>query len=66
MLDIKVIRDNDCIILSRIYYVKKMLKIFEHFDYIPMSTDSTPYDLKIHLVKNHGDGVFARKVCTNH
>ena len=49
MLDIKVIRDNDCIILSQIYYVEKMLKRFEHFYYTPMSTDSTPHDSKIHL-----------------
>jgi hypothetical protein len=36
-----------------------MLKRFEYFYYPPMST---PYDSKIHFVKNHGDGVFARKI----
>ena len=65
MLDIKVTRDNDYIILSQIYYVEKMLKRFEHFYYAPMFTDSTLYDSKIHFVKNHGNGVFERKVCIN-
>ena len=54
MLDIKAIRDNDCIILYHTYYSEKMLKRFEHFDYPPMSSS---YDLKIYLVKNHGDDV---------
>jgi hypothetical protein len=55
ILDIKVTRNNDCIILSPTHYVEKMLKIvFEHFDYLPMSTT---YDSKIYLVKNRGDGV---------
>jgi hypothetical protein len=54
ILSIRVLRDNNCIILSQSHYVEKMLKRFEHFDYSPMST---PYDSKIHLVKNHGDSV---------
>jgi hypothetical protein len=63
-MDIKVIRDNDCIILSHTYYIKKILKRFKHFDYPPMSAS---YDLKINLVKNHGDhGVLQEKICTNH
>lgn len=41
ILDIKVLRDNDYIILSHTYYVENMLKIFDHFDYATMST---PYD----------------------
>jgi hypothetical protein len=41
ILYIKVTRDHDYIILSQIYYVEKMLKRFEHFDYPPIST---PYD----------------------
>ena len=64
MSGIKVIKDNNCIILSQIYYVEKMLKRFERFYYTPMSIGSTPYDSKIHLVKNDGDGVFAKKICT--
>jgi hypothetical protein len=56
---IKVIRYNNCITLSQIHYVEKMLiKIFQHFDYSPMST---PYDSKIKLVKNHDDGVSQEK-----
>jgi hypothetical protein len=63
MLDIKVNRNNDCIILYHTYYSEKMLKRFEHFDYPPMSSS---YDLKIYLVKNHDDGVLQEKICTNH
>jgi hypothetical protein len=58
ILDIKGLRDNDCIILCQTYYVEKMLKRFEHFDYATMST---PYDSKIHLIKNHGDAVLQEK-----
>jgi hypothetical protein len=36
ILDIKVIRDKDCTILSHTHYVEKILKIFEHFN-PPMS-----------------------------
>jgi hypothetical protein len=50
-------------IMIALFYLGYIM-IFEHFYYTPMSTDSTPYDLKIDLVKNHGDSVFARKVCT--
>jgi hypothetical protein len=64
ILDIKVLTYyNDCIILSQTYYVEKMLKRFEHFDYPSMST---LYDSKIHLIKKHGDGVLQEKTCTNH
>jgi hypothetical protein len=64
ILDIKVLRDNDCIILSLTYYVEKMLKRIKHIDYLSMST---PYDSKMHLVKNHGDGVIQEKyICTIH
>lgn len=41
ILDIKVLRDNNFIILSREHYVEKMLKRFEHFDYPHVSA---PYD----------------------
>ena len=54
ILGIKILRDNDCIILSQSHYVEKILKKFEHFDMSPMST---PYDSKVRLVKNHGDSV---------
>lgn len=32
ILDIKVIRNKDCTILSHTHYAEKMLKIFEHFN----------------------------------
>ena len=54
MLSIKILRDNDCIILSQSHYGEKILKKFEHFDMSPMST---PYDSKVRLVKNRGDSV---------
>jgi hypothetical protein len=37
ILDIKVIRDRDCIILSQTHYVEKKLERFEHFNYPLMS-----------------------------
>jgi hypothetical protein len=55
ILGIKILRDNNCIILSQSHYVEKMLKRFEHFDYSPMST---PYDSKVHLVKNCGKSTY--------
>ena len=54
ILGIKILRDNDCIILSQSHYVEKIIKKFEHFD---MSLMSTPYDSKVCLVKNRGDSV---------
>jgi hypothetical protein len=58
ILGTKVLRDNNCITLYQLHYVEKMIKRFEYFDYSPMST---PYDSKIHLVKNHGDSVLQKK-----
>jgi hypothetical protein len=58
ILGIKILRDDDCITLSQSHYVQKVLKKFEHFDMPPMST---PYDSKVHLVKNHGDSVSQEK-----
>ena len=58
ILSIKILRDNDCIILSQSHYVEKILKKFEHFDMSPMST---PYDSKVRLVKNGGDSVLQNK-----
>ena len=51
-LGIKILRDNDCITLSQSHYVEKILKNFKLFDILPMST---PFDLKVHLIKNRGD-----------
>ena len=65
MLSIKILRDNDCIILSQSHYGEKILKKFEHFDMSPMST---PYDSKVRLVKNRGDSVsqhkYAQIICS--
>jgi hypothetical protein len=44
ILNIKVLRDNDCVILSQTYYVENIFKRFEYFDYLSIST---PYDSKI-------------------
>ena len=52
ILGIKILRDNDCITLSQSHYVEKILKKFEHFDMSPMST---PFESKVHLIKNRGD-----------
>ena len=54
ILSIKIPRDNDCITLSQSHHAKKILKKFEHFDMSPMST---PFDSKVHLIKNRGDNV---------
>ena len=54
ILGIKILRNDGCITLSQSHYVKKVLKRFEYFDLSPMST---PYDSKVHLVKNFGDSV---------
>jgi len=51
MLGIKILRDNDCITLSQSHYVEKILKNFKLFDMLPMST---PFDSKVHLIKNRG------------
>jgi hypothetical protein len=54
ILGIKILRNDDCITLSQSHYVEKVLKRFEYFDLSPMST---PYDSKVHLVKNFGDSI---------
>ena len=54
ILGINILRDNDCITLSQSHYVEKILKKFDHFDMSPMFT---PFDSKVHLVKNRGDSV---------
>ena len=54
ILGIKILRNDDCITLSQSHYIEKVLKRFEYFDLSPMST---PYDSKLHLVKNLGDSV---------
>ena len=58
ILGIKIFRDNDCITLSQSHYAEKILKKFEYFD---MSLMSTPFDLKVHLIKNHGDSFSQNK-----
>jgi hypothetical protein len=54
ILGIKILKNDDCITLSQSHYIEKVLKIFEYFDLSPMST---PYDSKVHLVKNLGDSI---------
>ena len=54
ILGIKILKNDDCITLSQFHYIEKVLKIFEYFNLSPMST---PYDSKVHLVKNLGDSI---------
>ena len=54
ILDVKIIRMGDSIMLSQEHYVEKILKRFGHFDAKPVST---PYDANTHLMKNKGDPV---------
>lgn len=54
ILGIKILKNNDSVTLTQTHFIEKMLKRFEHFDYTPLSS---PYDAKVHLVKNYGDSV---------
>ena len=47
ILDVKIIRMSDSIMLSQEHYVEKILKRF----------GCTPYDANTHLMKNRGDSV---------
>ena len=49
ILDMKITRMSDSIMLSQEHYVEKILKRFGHFDVKLMST---PYDANTHLMKN--------------
>ena len=52
ILDVKITRMGDSIMLSQEHYVEKILKRFGHLDVKPMSI---PYDASTHLMKNQDD-----------
>lgn len=54
ILGIKIIKDNDSLILTQSHYIEKVLKRFEHFSSTPVST---PYDSSVKLVRNEGRAV---------
>lgn len=58
ILGMKIIRDNDDLILTQSHYVEKILKKFENFDVVPMST---PFDANSQLKKNHGEAISQNK-----
>ena len=49
ILEIKITRDSDCILLSQGHYIERMLKRFDHFY---CTSVFTPYDGSIHLRMN--------------
>ena len=54
ILDVKITRMGDSIMLSQEHYIEKILKWFRHFNVKPMST---PYDANTHLMKNQDDSM---------
>ena len=52
ILNTKIIRKSDKIIMSQSHYAEQLLKKFGYFDYKPVST---PYDSSVHLKKNLGE-----------
>ena len=54
ILGVKIIKENDSIILSQEHYVEKLRKKFGHFDVNPMST---PYDVNTQLKRNKVDTI---------
>ena len=58
ILDIKLIKKNDGMILTQSHYVEKLLKKFNYFD---VKHVSTPYDSSIKLNKNLSKGFSSHK-----
>ena len=54
ILGIRIIKNNDGLILTQSHYIEKVLKRFEHFDSTPVST---PYDSSVKLIRNEGRAV---------
>ena len=57
ILGIKILRDNNCITLLQSYYAEKILKKFIYFN---MSSMSTLFYSKVHLIKNHHDNIITQ------
>jgi len=53
-LGVRSIKSDNDLILTLAHYVDRPLKKYDHFNVKPMNT---PYDSKIQLVKNKGDGL---------
>ncbi|XP_070026362.1 secreted RxLR effector protein 161-like [Nicotiana sylvestris] len=54
ILGMKIIRDDNSLMLTQQHYVERILKKFDNFDVVPVST---PYDASGQLKKNKGDVV---------
>ena len=54
ILEVKVIRNGDNILLSQEQYTDKLLKIFGYYDFTTMNT---PYDVNSKLKKNKGKSI---------
>ncbi|XP_071926967.1 secreted RxLR effector protein 161-like [Coffea arabica] len=54
ILDVKIIRRGDGIMLSQEHYTERLLRKFENYDVIPVST---PYDANTQLKKNNDDPI---------
>ncbi|XP_071905928.1 uncharacterized protein [Coffea arabica] len=58
ILGVKIIRKCDGIMLSQEHYTERLLRKFENYDVIPVST---PYDANTQLKKNNGDPIAQSK-----
>jgi len=54
ILDVRIIRKGDSILLSQELYIEKLLRKFGYYDF---KLVSTPYDANSKLVKNIGESV---------
>ncbi|XP_075101889.1 secreted RxLR effector protein 161-like [Nicotiana tabacum] len=58
ILGMKIIRDDNSLMLTQEHYVERILKKFDNFDVVPVST---PYDASSQLKKAKGDVVDQNK-----
>ncbi|XP_070013708.1 secreted RxLR effector protein 161-like [Nicotiana sylvestris] len=58
ILCMKIIRDDNNLMLTQEHYIERILKKFDNFDVVPVST---PYDTSSQLKKNKGDAVDQNK-----
>lgn len=58
IVGVKIIGNENCIILSQEHYVEKILRKFKRFD---ESTLSTPYDPNVHLKNNRREPITQSK-----
>lgn len=55
ILDIRIVQNNNGIILTQLYYIENLLKKFDHFDCKPMATH---FDSNLKLYTNTGRAVY--------